>query len=138
MTDTTLLIHPFVFQEFTEYNTFLDLAEARITELELDGAIQVASFHPAYQFAGQEPDAISNYTNRSPYPMLHLLREASLDRALESVADPDRIYEANIQTLQQLGHAGWAKLGSGPTPSDCPADGKRRGGQVRSPEPPVQ
>ena len=125
VTDTTLLIHPFVFQEFTEYNTFLDLAEARITELELDGIIQVASFHPAYQFAGQEPDAISNYTNRSPYPMLHLLREASLDRALESVADPDRIYEANIQTLQQLGHEGWAKLGIGPAPSDCPAHGKR-------------
>ena len=125
VTDTTLLIHPFVLQEFTEFNEFLDLAEATLTELELDGVIQVASFHPGYQFAGKEPDAISNYTNRSPYPMLHLLREASLDRALEGMADPERIYEANIQTLQRLGHEGWAKLGIGPANSGCPAHGKR-------------
>jgi uncharacterized protein len=138
VTDTTLLIHPFILQEFTEYNAFLDLAETALTELGLDGVIQVASFHPAYQFAGQEPDAISNYTNRSPYPMLHLLREASLDRALASVEDPRTIYAANIQTLQQLGREGWAKLGIGPTHSGCPAKRKRRGGRTRSPEHPTQ
>ena len=102
-TDTTLLIHPFVFQEFNDYNAFLDPVEATLTELNLDGVIQVASFHPAYQFAGQEPNAISNATNRSPYPTLHLLREASLDRALESIADPSTIFQTNIQTWNSLG-----------------------------------
>ncbi len=76
--------------------------------------IQIASFHPRYQFAGAEPDAIENYTNRSPYPMLHLLREASVERAVAAFPDASRIYEKNIETLRRLGLAGWRRLGIGP------------------------
>ena len=123
--DTTLLIHPFVLGDFIEYNQFLEPAEARLSELELDGVIQLASFHPAYQFAGVEPDDITNFTNRSPYPTLHLLRESSVTRAVETFPEPERIYEANIETLTQLGHAGWARLEIPQPPPGCPAH--RRG-----------
>lgn len=119
--ETTLLIHPFVLGDFIEYNQFLEPAEARLTELELDGVIQLASFHPAYQFAGAEPDDITNFTNRSPYPTLHLLRESSVTRAVETFPEPERIYEANIETLTQLGHAGWARLEIPQPPPGCPA-----------------
>ena len=108
--DTTLLVHPHVLQDFLDYNDFLEQADALVEVLELDGDLQVASFHPDYQFAGTMPDDISNYTNRSPYPTLHLLREASIDRAVEAFPDADVIVERNVKTLDALGHAGWAKL----------------------------
>ena len=108
--DTTLIVHPDVLPDFLDYNDFLDNADAAVEALDLQGVIQVASFHPDYQFAGTMPDDISNYTNRSPYPTLHLLREASIDRAVEAFPDADVIVERNVKTLEALGHAGWAKL----------------------------
>lgn len=109
--DTTLLIHPYVLNDFLDYNDFLDIADAVVEELELDGELQVASFHPDYQFADTEPDDIDNYSNRSPYPTLHLLREASVARAVEAFPDAGAIFEKNIEMLRQLGHEGWARLG---------------------------
>jgi hypothetical protein len=108
--ETTLLIHPDVLTDFLDYNDFLDIADAALSETGLEGELQIASFHPAYQFAGSEPDAIENYTNRAPYPMLHLLREASIERAVESIVDPDAIYRRNIATLRKLGLSGWQAL----------------------------
>ncbi|MFL6194470.1 MAG: DUF1415 domain-containing protein [Thermoanaerobaculia bacterium] len=108
--DTTLLIHPKVFGDFLEYNDFLDVADDALEELGLVGEIQVASFHPRYQFADSGPEDIENFTNRSPYPMLHLLREASVERAVEAVPDASEIYERNMETLRRLGRAGWARL----------------------------
>jgi hypothetical protein len=108
--ETTLLIHPKVLIDFADYNDFLDLAEAAVAELDLEGVIQVASFHPQYQFAGRAPDDLANATNRSPYPTLHLLREASIDRAVAAFPDAEAIFEANIATMQRLGAAGWAAL----------------------------
>jgi hypothetical protein len=108
--DTTLLIHPQVMGEFLGFNFFIAEAEALIRNLDLEGVIQIASLHPHYQFAGSGPDDIENYTNRSPYPTLHLLREASIDRAVEAFPDAATIFEKNIETLQQLGHEGWQKL----------------------------
>ena len=108
--ETTLLIHPRVLHNFYDYNDFLDEADALIDELGLSGVLQIASFHPDYQFAGTQADAIENYSNRSPYPMLHILREASVERAVESFPDAAQIFERNIATLRQLGHTGWAHL----------------------------
>ena len=108
--ETTLLVHPHVLGDFFDFNDFLDLADAALVELGLEGTLQVASFHPSYQFADSEPDDIANCTNRSPYPTLHLLREASIERAVASVPDAADIYERNIRTLQGLGSAGWAAL----------------------------
>ncbi|MBB1087076.1 DUF1415 domain-containing protein [Lysobacter sp. SG-8] len=108
--DTTLLVHPGVLGDFLDFNDFLDVAEARLTALGLDGVIQIASFHPDYQFAGTEPDDIGNFTNRAPYPTLHLLREASIDRAVAAYPDPDVIVERNIATLERLGLDGWHRL----------------------------
>lgn len=108
--ETTLLIHPWVLADFIEYNDFLEVCEATIAELDLEGELQVASFHPQYQFAGTQSEDIENYTNRSPYPMLHLLREASVERAIAAVPDTDEIYRRNIRTLRELGHAGWQRL----------------------------
>jgi hypothetical protein len=108
--ETTLLIHPWVLADFIEYNDFLEVCEAAILEQGLEGVLQVASFHPQYQFAGTKSEDIENYTNRSPYPMLHLLREASVERAVAAVPDPDEIYRRNIRTLRELGHAGWQRL----------------------------
>lgn len=108
--DTTLLIHPLVMRDFLDYNDFLDVADEAIADADLDGEIQVASFHPDYQFAGTEPDDIGNYTNRSPYPTLHLLREASIESAVAAFPDAADIYEKNIATMQALGHAGWQRL----------------------------
>ncbi|HXA36766.1 MAG TPA: DUF1415 domain-containing protein [Steroidobacteraceae bacterium] len=108
--ETTLLVHPWVLTDFIEYNDFLDVCEAAIVELGLEGEVQVASFHPRYQFAGTQSEDIENYTNRSPYPMLHLLLEASIDRAVAAVPDTDEIYRRNIRTLRELGHAGWQRL----------------------------
>ena len=109
-TETTLLIHPFVLTDFLEFNDFLDEADAMLERLELVGEVQIASFHPRYQFAGTQPDDIENYTNRSPYPTLHLLREASIERGMAAFPDAAQIFEKNIDTLKELGHEGWARL----------------------------
>jgi hypothetical protein len=108
--ETTLLIHPHVLTDFVDYNDFLDLADAVVAELDLEGVIQVASFHPQYCFAGSEADDLANATNRSPYPTLHLLREASIGRAVAAFPEAEAIFEANIATLQRLGAEGWAAL----------------------------
>ena len=108
--ETALLIHPWVLADFIEYNDFLERLRGGDGRLGLEGELQVASFHPHYQFAGTQPEDIENYTNRSPYPMLHLLREASVERAVAAVPDPEEIYRRNIRTLRALGHAGWRRL----------------------------
>lgn len=108
--DTTLIVHPDVLTDFLDYNDFLDNADAAVEALDLQGVLQVASFHPDYQFAGAAPDDISHYTNRSPYPTLHLLREDSVERAVAAFPDPDVIVERNVETLDRLGHEGWTKL----------------------------
>jgi uncharacterized protein len=115
--ETTLIVHPHVLDDFEDYNQFLDIADAAISELDLEGEIQVASFHPQYRFAGSEPDAIDDYSNRSPYPMLHLLREASIARAVAAFPDAERIYSRNIETLRAFGHAGWRALWADTTPT---------------------
>jgi len=109
--DTTLLIHPQVLTEFDDYNAFLDVADATVRDLDLAGVLQVASFHPGYQFAGTTPDDVTNNTNRSPYPMLHLLREASMDLGVAALPDARMIYQRNMATMRRLGVGGWAALG---------------------------
>ena len=108
--ETTLLVHPHVLDDFLDFNDFLDVADAALVDLGLDGTLQIASFHPQYQFADSEPDDITNHSNRSPHPTLHLLRESSIARAVASVPDAADIYERNMETLQGLGHAGWQAL----------------------------
>ena len=108
--DTTLLIHPHVLEDFLDYNDFIELADRVVEELGFEGVLQVASFHPRYQFEGTEPDDITNYTNRSPYPILHILREASVDEAVAAFPDAERIFEKNIETMKKLGHEGWDAL----------------------------
>lgn len=108
--DTTLLILPSALQDFSDYNDFLGRADRQLKRLRLRGLIQIASFHPDYQFADSEPDDIENCTNRSPYPILHLLREESVARAVDAYPDPDDIYERNQQTMRRLGWEGWRKL----------------------------
>lgn len=109
-TDTTLLVVPSMFEQFSDFNDYLDIAEAVLDELELVGEIQLASFHPAYQFADTEPGDLSNYTNRAPYPILHLLREDSLDKAAEQYPDASVIFQRNIDVVRALGHEGWHRL----------------------------
>ena len=108
--DTTLLVHPQVLGDFLDYNDFLGQAEALLVSLGLEGLLQVASFHPHYQFAGTYPDDVENRTNRSPHPTLHLLREDSVARAVAAFPDPDAIVARNIASLEQLGDAGWDRL----------------------------
>lgn len=108
--ETTLLIHPFVLKEFLEYNAFLERADDAVAELDLEGVMQIASFHPEYQFQDAASDAIENYTNRSPYPMLHLLRESSVEKAVTTHPDTTAIYRRNIATLRKLGLEGWRRL----------------------------
>jgi hypothetical protein len=110
--ETTLLIHPWVLTDFIEYNDFLEVCDAAVLDLGLEGELQIASFHPQYRFAGTQAEDIENYTNRSPYPTLHLLREASVERALATVADPESIYRNNILRLRRLGIEGWRRLWS--------------------------
>lgn len=105
--DTTLIVHPQVLTDFLDYNDFLDNADAAIEALDLQGILQVASFHPDYQFEGVAPGDASNYTNRAPFPTLHLLREDSVARAVDVYPDPDVIVERNIQTLDRIGVDGW-------------------------------
>ncbi|NQV73815.1 DUF1415 domain-containing protein [bacterium] len=101
--ETTLLIHPWVLEDFWDYNQFLDGVDNMLIDNELEGIYQVASFHPNYQFAGTEPDDVENATNRSPFPVLHILREESLERAIASFPDPELIPERNIALLQSMG-----------------------------------
>jgi len=108
--DTTLLIHPHVLNDFLDYNEFLDVADAAVEDMDLAGELQVASFHPQYQFADTPPDDIGNYTNRAPYPTLHLLREDSIEKAVDAFPDAADIFEKNIATLEALGHDGWRRL----------------------------
>ena len=108
--ETTLLIAPSVLHHFDDYNAFLADADGAVAELRLRGVIQVASFHPRYRFAGTQDDDVSNATNRSPHPLLHLIREASIARAVAAFPEADAIFETNIATLQALGAAGWAAL----------------------------
>ena len=114
ITDTSLLVHPWVLQDFADYNEFLDVADELIESLALTGVLQVASFHPDYCFAGSEDDDsdddMANFSNRSPYPMLHLLREDSVERAVAAFPEPEAIFERNIATLRALGPGGWRKL----------------------------
>ena len=109
--DTTLIIHPTLFPDFLDFNDFLEIAEGVLGEHQLEGVVQLASFHPQYQFEGTEPEDMGNFTNRAPYATLHLLREDSVEKAIEGLADPDAIYRDNIQTLERLGLEGWKKLG---------------------------
>jgi hypothetical protein len=109
--DTTLLIHPTLFDDFLDFNDFLEIAEGVVDEHELEGVIQLASFHPKFQFEGTEPDDIGNFTNRAPFAILHLLREDSVERAVEAFPEADAIFDVNIQTLEKLGHTGWKALG---------------------------
>ena len=111
--ETTLLIAPRGFDDFLDFNDLLDEADAVVTALDLDGTLQVASFHPRFQFAGTDEDDITNATNRAPYPTLHLIREASIDRAVAAFPEAEAIYEANMATLEKLGDEGWAALGVG-------------------------
>ena len=108
--DTTLLIHPCAMTDFIDFNLFLAEVDALIRNLEFDGVFQVASLHPQYEFSGSEPDEIANFTNRSPYPTLHLLRESSIDRAVAAFPNAEAIFERNIATMEALGHEGWRKL----------------------------
>jgi uncharacterized protein len=108
--DTTLLIHPQAMTDFIDFHFFLRDADAMIRRLGHEGNLQIASFHPAYEFAGTATDDIANCTNRSPHPMLHLLREASIDRAVSAFPDAGDIYERNIETLRRLGRDGWDQL----------------------------
>ena len=109
--DTTLLVAPDGFADFLEFNDMLDRADKLLVDLDLDGVLQIASLHPQYQFADTEPDDITNFTNRAPYPTLHLLREESVDRAVAAFPNAEAIFETNMQTMQDLGQEGWAALG---------------------------
>lgn len=108
--ETTLLVHPAVLQDFLDYNDFLDEADALLVDMGLEGTLQIASFHPQYRFAGTHAGDIENATNRSPHPTLHLLREASIERALAAFPEAEAIYETNMRCLRALGPAGWAAL----------------------------
>lgn len=108
--DTTLLIHPTLLPDFLDFNDFLQLAEAAVDEHGLEGVIQIASFHPQFQFEGTAPDDMGNFTNRAPYPTLHLLREASIAHAVEAFPEAETIYQRNIEMLEALGRPAWEAL----------------------------
>ena len=109
--DTTLLVLAEQLGDFLDFNDFLALADQAVSDLGLDGVLQIASFHPDFQFEGTAADDITNFTNRAPYPTLHLLREASIDRAVAAFPDAEDIFGKNMETLEALGHAGWQALG---------------------------
>jgi len=113
--DTTLLVVQNLLQDFYDYNDFLNVADDCLLALDLEGVVQIASFHPKYQFAGTDEDDITNFTNRSPYPTLHLIREASIDRAVAAFPDAEAIFEVNMATLNRLGLQGWQDLNVGPS-----------------------
>lgn len=116
--ETTLLIHPRVLADFTDFRFFLERAERELRRLGLEGVLQLASFHPDYEFADSTPDDPANHTNRAPYPTLHLLREESIARAVDAFPDAADIYERNIDTLRRLGHEGWRRLFADDPPAD--------------------
>lgn len=120
--DTTLLMVPLMLENFLDFNDFLDIADALLDELDLVGTLQVASFHPEFQFGDADSDDIAHHTNRSPWPTLHLLREASIDRAVEAFPEAETIYERNIATLRALGADGWQRLD---VAARCPFSGER-------------
>ena len=113
--DTTLLVSPFCLPDFLAFTDWLVLADRLLTDKGLVGHIQIASFHPRFQFADTDAQDMGNFTNRAPYPMLHLLREASIERAVQAFGDTDTIFEANIRCLERLGPHGWAALDVGPS-----------------------
>jgi hypothetical protein len=117
--DTTLLIAPECLADFLDFNDFLALADQALVDLDLDGVLQIANLHPDYQFAGTRADDITNYTNRSPYPTLHLLREDSIDRAVDAFPEAETIFEKNMETMVRLGTEGWDALNVGRSPG-CP------------------
>ncbi len=121
--DTTLIILPHCLHDFLDFNDFLGEADDVLTEMGLDGVLQVASFHPKYQFAMTGPDDMGNHSNRAPYPTLHLLREESIDRAVEAFPQAEAIFERNIAVLESLGAQGWAALGVGPGGAGAAAPG---------------
>ena len=108
--DTSLIVHPQVLQDFLDFNDFLGVAEDALEELGLDGVLQIASFHPQFQFADTDEGDITNATNRSPHPTLHLLREDSVERAVAAFPEAEAIFERNIETLRRLGAEGWNRL----------------------------
>ena len=112
--DTTLLIVPHALADFLDYNDCLFFADRMLKQLRLEGELQIASFHPQYQFEGSEADDIENFTNRAPYPILHLLREASIERAVDAFPDAEQIYERNQETLRRMGLKGWQAWMSAP------------------------
>jgi uncharacterized protein len=101
--ETTLLIHPLVLLDFFDYNQFLNVADKLLVQMKKEGVYQIASFHPNYQFGGTEPEDVENHTNKTPYPLLHLLREESLERAIADYPEHGRITERNIDLLKKLG-----------------------------------
>lgn len=115
--DTTLLILPHALQDFLDFNDFTELADDLVEELDLGGILQVASFHPMFQFEGTDVDDVTNCTNRAPYPTLHLIREDSIDKAVEAFPEAEMIYERNMQVLQEMGIEGWLDLDVG---ARCP------------------
>jgi hypothetical protein len=117
--DTTLLIAPECLADFLDFNDFLALADQALVDLDLDGVLQIANLHPDYQFAGTRADDITNFTNRSPYPTLHLLREDSIDRAVDAFPEAETIFEKNMETMERLGTDGWDALGVGRS-QGCP------------------
>ncbi len=114
--ETVLLVVPHLLRDFLDFNDFLDEADGVLQELDLEGEFQIASFHPDFQFAGTKPDDLTNFADRSPYPTLHLIREASIDRAVEAFPEAETIYEANMATMEKLGLQGWKKLDVDATP----------------------
>jgi len=114
--DTTLLIAPDGLVEFLEFNDFLVQANRQVAKLGFEGVLQIASLHPLYEFADSRPDDVSNFTNRSPYPTLHLLREESIDRAVKAFPHAETIFEANVRTMERIGRQGWAALDVGARP----------------------
>lgn len=108
--ETTLLVHPTLFPDFDTFNQMLDIADAAVVDNGLEGIVQIAPFHPDFQFEGTDSDDIGNYTNRSPYPTLHLIREDSIAKAAQAFPDTSAIFERNIALLEKMGHEGWDKL----------------------------
>ena len=124
--DTTLLMAPQCLEDFLDFNDFLELVDELVEAMDLGGILQVASFHPRFQFDGTAEDDVTNATNRAPYPTLHLLREDSIDQAVEAFPEAETIYERNMQVLGELGAQGWAAIDVGPR---CPVTGAKAGGQ---------
>ena len=118
--DTTLLIAPYCLYDFLDFNDLLGKADKLLAKMKLEGTIQLANFHPQYQFAGTEPDDITNFTNRAPYPTLHLLRESSIDQAVEAFPEAEAIFEVNMESMERLGLKGWEALQVGATLNTTP------------------